>query len=147
MSTKILSGNIFDSQCRALVNPVNCVGVAGRGLALEFKRRYPDAYDSYRLRCRSGFLRLGDVYSFLSKDRWIIYFPTKHHWRDDSSIEMIESGLYYLTREIAFRKIRSIAIPALGCGCGGLDWEDVEPLILDAMEGTGIEVEIYEPKS
>lgn len=146
----IENGNIFDSKCEALVNPVNCVGVMGKGLALEFKKRYPDSYKQYRRICEIGVMKPGTVFASWDKDelgnRCIFLFPTKKHWRDPSSIEFIESGLDHFKSNTRFFEVigvNSVAFPMLGCGCGGLKKEDVLPLMIDKLKDLDIDVEIY----
>ena len=140
-------GDIFAQPAEAIVNPVNCVGVMGRGLALQFKRRHPDAFLAYRRACAERRLRPGRMFMFdtgRDRPRWIVHFPTKRHWRDRSAIEDIEAGLRGLAATLARHGIRSVAIPPVGCGLGGLDWRAVRPLItacLGDMPGTVIVLE------
>ena len=135
--TKQHGGSLFEEHAEAFVNPVNCVGVMGKGLALHFKRAFPANCRAYEAHCRSGQMKPGEVFMFetenLASPRWIINFPTKRHWRDPSRIEDIESGLKSMVQEIKTHDIKSIAVPALGCGLGGLDWRKVEPIITDAL--------------
>ena len=130
---RFVQGNIFDSACEALVNPVNCVGVMGKGLALQFKRRFPANFTSYTAACRRRDLAPGRLHVFdtgAGAPRLIVNFPTKLHWRDPSRLDHVTQGLHALTGAIAANTIRSIAIPPLGCGLGGLSWPDVRQLIL-----------------
>ena len=125
-------GDIFTQPAEAIVNPVNCVGVAGAGLALQFKRRHPDAFLAYRRACAQGRVRSGRIFMFdtgCHRPRWIAHFPTKRHWREASMIGDIEAGLRDLAATVARHGIRSIAIPPIGCGLGGLDWRAVHPLV------------------
>lgn len=139
--------NIFDSGCDALVNPVNCVGVMGAGLAAQFKERYPDAYSIYRRDCFNKLVRLGEMHIVWTQGKHIIHFPTKYHWRDKSKLEDIEAGLEDLTNRLPESNITSIAVPALGCGLGGLKWGDVRPLIEAAAERVPeVKFLIYPPK-
>ena len=121
----------------ALVNTVNCVGVMGRGIALQFKRSFPDNFKAYRAACEHSRVRPGAMFVFetgnLVNPRYIINFPTKRHWRAPSRMSDIDSGLLALAAEIRRRRIRSIAIPPLGCGCGGLRWDEVRPRIESAL--------------
>jgi O-acetyl-ADP-ribose deacetylase (regulator of RNase III) len=147
---ELVKGNLFEAPVEALVNPVNCVGVMGKGLAHEFSKRYIVASKRYIRACEAGEVRIGKVYvTDLHREQppWLlIHFPTKKHWRDDSRIEWIEQGLASLVQEVRARGIQSIAVPALGCGYGGLAWSLVRPFIEKAatdLEGT--RVLIYEP--
>ena len=121
----------------AIVNPVNCVGVMGSGLAREIKFAYPDNFIAYLGACTRREVWPGKMFVFdretAMKPKFIINFPTKQHWRQSSRLEDIEAGLISLAQEIESREITSIAIPALGCGLGGLDWADVKPRILAAL--------------
>ena len=130
-------GNILEANVQALVNPVNCVGVMGKGLALTFKEIYPNNFLEYRTACNAGKVIPGKM--FITKTdsvinpAYIINFPTKRHWREGSRIEDIRSGLVSLAEEVNRLRIFSVAIPALGCGNGGLKWEDIESLIITAF--------------
>ena len=143
-------GDILKADAQALVNTVNCVGVMGRGIALQFKKKFPENFDAYERACRAGEIVLGKVHVFdmgaMFNPRYIINFPTKNHWRAKSRIEDVVTGLESLVAVVRDRKIKSIAIPPLGCGLGGLDWADVRPLIVQAFEGvTDVEVSVFEP--
>jgi O-acetyl-ADP-ribose deacetylase (regulator of RNase III) len=130
MPLVVTAGDIFAADVEALVNPVNCVGVLGKGLALAFKQRYPAACALYTEACRAGEVVPGRVLATAARPRLMIFhFPTKRHWRDASRLEDIERGLDSLIAEIALCGVQSIAIPALGCGLGGLAWSTVQPLI------------------
>lgn len=130
----------------ALVNTVNCVGVMGKGVALEFKRRWPAMFDDYVDRCRHGAVKPGEPYLFedASGSR-ILNFPTKDHWRSPSRLSDIERGLDRLAERHAAWGITSIAMPPLGCGNGGLSWSDVGPLIRRKLAGLPFDVEVYAP--
>jgi O-acetyl-ADP-ribose deacetylase (regulator of RNase III) len=121
--------DIFSEQVEALVNPVNCVGVMGKGLALQFKQRYRDNYLAYARACGAGEVRPGKLYVYKrSTDQlpyYIINFPTKDHWFTPSKVEYIEQGLQDLVRVLRDYSIESVAIPGLGSGLGGLDWDTV----------------------
>ena len=144
-------GDIFEADVEALVNPVNCVGVSGRGLAKDFKERFPENFLMYKSACDRGILRPGKLYSchFESAGRplWIINFPTKDHWRDASHVSYIRDGLKELVAAIAGFKIHSIAIPALGCGLGALSWKsEVRPLLEAAFADLpGVLAKLYYP--
>jgi O-acetyl-ADP-ribose deacetylase (regulator of RNase III) len=145
------SGDILKSEVEALVNTVNCVGVMGRGIALQFKNVFPENFKAYAAACKRGQVQPGRMFVFetgqLTPPRYIINFPTKRHWRGKSRIEDIEAGLAALVGEIRARRIRSIALPPLGAGLGGLDWEtEVRPRIEAALRALDdVEVIVYEP--
>ena len=147
-----IKGDILKAQTEALVNTVNCVGVMGSGIALQFKRAFPANFQAYVAACRRGDVQPGRMFVFdtglLTNPRYIINFPTKRHWRGKSRIEDIEAGLAALVEEIRSRNIRSIAIPPLGSGLGGLDWADVRPRIERVLEPLAdVEVLLLEPVS
>lgn len=127
------TGNILDAKVDALVNPVNCVGVMGAGLALSFKRKYPAMFIDYEASCLDGLVHVGHMHVYflgcVAPPQYIINFPTKDHFRNDSTEANIELGLRDLVRVIEEQSIQTIAVPRLGCGLGGLDWKDVRPLI------------------
>lgn len=142
----VRAGNLFESGAQTLVNPVNCVGVMGKGVALEFKKRFPENFQDYARRCRAKQLRLGEPYLFRDPSaRGIVNFPTKDHWRSSSRLVDIEKGLDHLVRNIDEWGLRSIALPALGCGNGGLAWSEVELLIQRKMHALPIEIELFAP--
>jgi O-acetyl-ADP-ribose deacetylase (regulator of RNase III) len=143
-------GNLLDADADALVNTVNTVGVMGKGIALMFKEAFPENTTAYEAACKKKELRLGRMFvterDNLLRPRWIINFPTKAHWRYPSRLEWIEEGLRDLRQVILDRKIRSIALPPLGSGNGGLDWRDVRPLIHAALHDLDdTEVLVFEP--
>lgn len=143
------SGNILNEDVEALINTVNCVGVMGRGIALQFKKAYPDNFRSYVEACKHEQVRPGRMFVYetgtLTNPRYIINFPTKRHWRGGSRINDIETGLDDLVRIIRKRNIRSIAVPPLGSGLGGLDWNDVRPLIESKLGVVAdLQADIYE---
>lgn len=144
------SGDILKDESEALVNTVNCVGVMGRGIALQFKDAYPQNFTVYAAACKRGEVQPGRMLVFetgkLTSPRYIINFPTKRHWRGNSRIEDIESGLVALVEEIRTRGIQSVAIPPLGSGLGGLDWSSVRPRIERALQSLpNVRVSVYEP--
>lgn len=144
------TGDLFESKAEAIVNAVNCVGVMGKSLALQFKKRFPDNFKMYQNACSIGELRPGTVLIHdngkMASPRWIGNFPTKDHWRQPSKIDYIDSGLVALVSAIQQHKISSIAIPPLGCGLGGLNWADVRPRIFAALSPIReLTVAIYEP--
>jgi O-acetyl-ADP-ribose deacetylase (regulator of RNase III) len=136
----------------AIVNTVNCVGVMGKGIALQFRNKWPANNQAYEHACKAGQVKLGTMFVFdsdgLVKPNFIINFPTKGHWRARSEIRSIQDGLKDLIAQVQRLKIKSIAIPPLGCGNGGLDWDDVRPLIVDAFAALpDVEVRLFEPVS
>ena len=139
------SGDLFQSGAMALVNPVNCVGVMGKGLALEFKKRFPEAFLAYKNACAQKTVRIGKVFTWVERETLLIHFPTKNHWKDPSKIEYIQSGLPLLEFAIEWNSVRSIAIPGLGCGLGGLPWGDVKEIIISHFKKTtfSVPVEIF----
>lgn len=147
---RFVRGDILHSQAEALVNTVNTVGVMGKGIALHFRKRFPENYRFYREACERGEVVPGKVLVFRTEylqPRYIINFPTKRHWRERSRLEDIEAGLDDLVRRVRELHIVSIAIPALGCGHGGLDWNQVRPLIEKAFASLPeVQVEVYEPE-
>lgn len=145
-----ITGNLFDSKASALVNTVNTQGVMGKGIALQFKEKYPSNYRLYREACKRGEVRVGSMFITQERElsgfmRTIINFPTKQHWRYPSKYEYIEAGLKDLKAEIIELNIKSIAIPPLGSSNGGLNWSIVKPMIIKALEGIDCDIEIYEP--
>lgn len=148
---EIISGNLLEAPVEALVNTVNCVGVMGKGIALQFKQAHPKNYDFYRAACERGEVRLGEMLVYdngqMVNPRYIINFPTKNHWKEKSRLSDVELGLGALVKEVQQRNITSIAIPPLGAGSGGLDWEDVRPRLIKAFESLGnVRVLLYTPQ-
>ena len=146
---RFIQGNIFDSGCQALVNPVNCVGVMGKGLALQFKHRFPANFEAYRDACSRHAVRPGRCLVFdtgSDPTRFVVNFPTKRHWRDRSRIEDIAAGLDDLAGILHRGAISSVAIPPLGCGLGGLPWPRVWSLLVDRLAPCGrVSVVVHEP--
>lgn len=143
-------GDIVEADAEALVNTVNCVGFMGRGIALQFRRAFPSNFVAYEAACRQGAVIPGRMLvhetGWLTGPKFIINFPTKRHWRARSRIEDIESGLAALVGEVKRLEIRSIAVPPLGCGLGGLDWADVRPRIETAFRPLeDVDVHLFEP--
>jgi len=148
---KLQEGDMFATEAEALVNTVNTVGVMGKGVALQAKRTFPDNYKAYAKACEGGELEVGKVFVFdratLENPRYIVNFPTKRHWRGRSKIEYVRTGLEDLARQIRDFDIRSIAVPPLGCGYGGLDWGDVRPLIEETADRLpDVEFLVYAPQ-
>lgn len=151
MTVRIKSGDLLKEDVEAIVNTVNCVGVMGKGIALQFKQRWPQNFKAYEAACERNEVEPGKMFIYdrgeWEKPRYIINFPTKAHWRADSKIEYIKSGLRDLVSQVKRLGIKSIALPPLGCGNGGLDWGDVKQLILAAFkESPQVQVSLFEPK-
>lgn len=147
---ELTRGDILKADAEALVNTVNCVGVMGRGIALQFRKAFPDNFKAYKSACDKKQLHPGMVFVYdlnrFKNPRYVVNFPTKKHWRGQSKIQDIESGLQALLQEIINRDIRSIAIPPLGCGLGGLDWTQVKQMIKEVFNAVpGVHVLLYEP--
>jgi O-acetyl-ADP-ribose deacetylase (regulator of RNase III) len=144
------TGDILTEDSEALVNTVNCVGIMGRGIALQFKKAFPLNFKAYELACRRGEVQPGRMFVYetqnLTNPKYIINFPTKRHWRGKSHISDIDSGLRALIGEIRSRDIKSLALPPLGSGLGGLDWNDIRPRIVQALDNIpGLRVVVFEP--
>jgi O-acetyl-ADP-ribose deacetylase (regulator of RNase III) len=151
MTIKTTQGDLLrQDDVDAIVNTVNCVGVMGKGIALQFKNKWPENNRAYELACKRKEVRPGLMFVFdsggLVKPNFIINFPTKDHWRGKSRIEFIRDGLVDLVKQVERLGIKSIAIPPLGCGNGGLDWNEVRPLIERAFSDvSNVEVRLFEP--
>lgn len=146
MSTNVLIGNLFESKAQTLVNTVNCVGIMGKGIAQEFKKRYPEMFKNYKSLCDRGAVQLGQPYIFKTLyDKVIINFPTKKHWRSVSRVEDINNGLEYFIEKYKDWGVTSVAFPPLGCGNGGLEWDIVGPLMYQKLSSLDIHVEIFAP--
>lgn len=142
-----LTGDIFDTDVQAIVNPVNTVGVMGKGLALAFKQKYPDNFKLYQTACKNNELKVGQLLiTEHHSGKFIVNFPTKQHWRGKSQLQWITEGLIALKQFIIENHINSIAIPALGSGLGGLDWTlvkiEIEMILQDL---TDVEILVFEP--
>jgi O-acetyl-ADP-ribose deacetylase (regulator of RNase III) len=147
---EITQGNVVTAEADAIVNTVNCVGFMGRGIALQFKKAYPENCEAYRKACDRGEVQPGRMFIFDTSDmlhaRYIINFPTKRHWRGKSHYEDIKVGLRALVEDVKRLGIRSIAVPPLGCGLGGLDWRKVRPMIEAAFAAIPhVHVLLFEP--
>ena len=146
-----MRGDILSAEAEALVNTVNCVGVMGRGIALQFRKAFPENFRFYETACQRKEVKPGSMLvfetGFLTLPRYIINFPTKRHWKGKSKLADIDVGLKALLAEVTERNIRSIAIPPLGCGLGGLNWADVRPRIVDAFaQAPNVSVLLFEPE-
>lgn len=150
MTIKFTTGDILAADVEALVNTVNCVGIMGRGIALQFKNAFPANFKAYKAACARQEVQPGRMFVFetgtMTNPKLIINFPTKRHWRGKSRIEDIEAGLKALVEEISARNIRSIAIPPLGSGLGGLNWTEVRARIEAALQNLpNVDIIVFEP--
>ena len=149
---KFLKGNLLEAPVEAVVNTVNTVGVMGKGIALMFKEAFPDNFRAYEAACKRKEVRIGHMFvterTAFEGPRWIINFPTKKNWRQPSRIEWIAEGLLDLRKVIAEKEIKSVALPPLGCGNGGLDWSAVKAVIERSLaEIDGVSISVFEPTS
>lgn len=149
---KYVTGNILDSEVEALVNTVNTDGIMGKGIALQFKKAFPTNFKLYQQACKDKIVDIGKL--FITKDsnitsgtKYIINFPTKQSWRKPSEYSFIESGLDDLLRVLQVNNIKSIAIPPLGAGNGGLEWERVKNIIERKLSNSNIDILVYEPNA
>lgn len=147
---EFVTGNLLEADAEALVNTVNTKGVMGKGVALQFKRAFPENYKAYRAACAADRVKLGRMFVFdsgrMQRPRYIINFPTKDHWRSRSRLADIDAGLEDLRRVLVELEIESVALPPLGCGLGGLQWADVRPRIERALAGLPVRVLVFEPQ-
>jgi len=148
---EITRGNILRADAEALVNTVNCVGFMGKGIALQFKKAHPDNYDAYKKACDAGEVQPGRMFIYetgsMINPRYIINFPTKRHWKGKSHLEDVRAGLKTLNEEVRKLNIKSIAVPSLGCGLGGLQWSVVRPLIEKTFTDLpNVKVLLFEPQ-
>lgn len=146
---KFVTGDLLHDDAEAIVNTVNCVGVMGKGLALQFKRKFPNNYLVYRTACAQRQVKLGEVFvvetGSMMGPKWIVNFPTKGHWKSNSNLDDIRHGLESLWDFIEETQIESVALPPLGAGNGGLAWGDVKPLIEEFAASTPAEIRMYAP--
>ena len=139
-------GDLFESNCSTIVNTVNCVGVMGKGIALEFKKRYPEMFMEYVRKCDNGEVKPGLPYVYQDNDgNSILNFPTKDHWRSPSRLTYVIDGLDWFIENYEKYNIESIAFPPLGCGNGGLSWDVVGPIMYQKLSRLPIQIEIYAP--
>jgi O-acetyl-ADP-ribose deacetylase (regulator of RNase III)/uncharacterized protein YwgA len=142
----VVVGDLFEAPAQTLVNTVNCVGVMGKGVALEFKRRYRAMYEDYVERCKQGQVKLGRPYLYLNHEPpHVLNFPTKGHWRSVARLKDIVAGLEYLEANYLAWGITSLAVPPLGCGQGALDWHTVGPTLYERLSRLDIPVALYAP--
>ncbi|HBM15974.1 MAG TPA: Appr-1-p processing protein [Lentisphaeria bacterium] len=143
---KILIGNIFDSKAQTIVNTVNCVGVMGKGIALEFKKRFPEMFNEYKDKCDKSLVKPGVPYIYSNLlGGSIINFPTKDHWRSSSHLEFVVKGLDIFLEKYQDWGVKSVAFPPLGCGNGGLEWEMVGRIMYQKLSNLDVPVSIYAP--
>jgi len=135
---RIVDGNIFEADTQGIVNPVNCVGVMGAGLAKRFANFYPEMEAEYKTACNEGKLAPGKIFVWVidtyDELLYIFNLPTKEHWKDPSKMEYIRKGIAELIRTMDKHEVHSVAIPALGCGLGGLNWDDVSKEIVKQFQ-------------
>ncbi|MCG3127352.1 MAG: hypothetical protein CHACPFDD_02211 [Phycisphaerae bacterium] len=148
---ELRQGDILKAKADALVNTVNCVGVMGRGIALQFSKAFPEVFKAYEAACKRGEVQLGKVLSYdlnrFEQPHYVINVPTKQHWRGKSRMEYVEAGLAALVEEVRRLGVKSVAVPPLGCGLGGLDWSEVRPRIEKAFAALPeVQVLLFEPK-
>lgn len=141
-----LKGDIFSSECQTIVNAVNCVGVMGAGIALEYKKRFPLMFSSYKTLCDNNLLEPGKLHLHKVNDnRWILNFPTKIDWRNPTKMEYLEQGFQKFKETYKEKGITSIAFPHLGCQNGGLDFEkQLKPLMIRMLSDIDIDIKVYE---
>ena len=147
---RYMRGNLLDANTEAMVNAVNTVGVMGGGIALTFKQTFPENFRRYAAACRESRVKVGRIFvtecDGSTFPKWIVNFPTKQHWRQPARMEWVIEGLEDLRHFIQAKRIRSIAIPALGCGLGGLDWAEVRMRIEEALNDLDdVDIFVFEP--
>lgn len=142
-------GNLLEADAEALVNTVNCVGVMGKGIALQFKQAFPENFQQYQKACRASVVQPGKMFivpTGVVNPKYIINFPTKRHWKGRARIEDVRAGLVALIDDLRHLRVTSVAVPPLGCGNGGLDWSEVRPMIEEAFaELSDVKVFLFEP--
>lgn len=146
MSIVFKKGNLFESNCDVIVNAINCVGVMGKGIALEFKKKFPKMFNDYKERCQSHAVRPGEPYFYLVEpNKYILNFPTKNHWKEKSKMDYVIDGLKWFCNNYQKYNFHSIAFPALGCGNGGLSFTDVKRTMVSFLDNLDLDIVIYEP--
>jgi len=143
MGVRIITGNIFTSDCQTLVNTVNCVGVMGAGIALECRLRYPEMHDRYKNLCNEKKIDIGLLWIYKSPDRWVLNFPTKKHWKYPSKKEYLHDGLEKFCNTYKDRGIKSIAFPLLGADKGGIPQEESLSIMKSYLDKIDLDIEIY----
>ncbi len=139
-----VEGNLFETPAQTLVNTVNTVGAMGKGIAKEFKRLFPEMFVEYQKHCESKDLRVGSLWLYQTRNKWVLNFPTKTHWRQPSNMEYLEAGLKTFAARYNEMRITSVAFPRLGCGNGELDWLGVRPLMDRYLRRLPIDIYVYE---
>lgn len=142
---RYLKGNIFQANAQTIVNTVNLRGAMGKGLALEFKNRFPGLFEAYTNDLLDKRLAIGSPTIWKGKERWVVNFPTKDDWRKPSEYEYIEKGLAGLRAKLDEWAVLSLAIPPLGCGLGSLEWAKVKPMIEKSLGDMEMAIEVFEP--
>src|ERR1044072_1299972 len=140
---KIVTGGLFTAETQTIVNTVNCVGAMGKGIALEFKKRYPDMFTKYKSLCERGLIQVGMLWLYKAPDKWILNFPTKDHWKNNSQPQYLISGLGKFVKTYKEKGITSISFPLLGANNGGLDPKLVLDLMTNFLKQVDIPVHIY----
>lgn len=143
MSAQIIVGDLFKSDAQTIVNTVNCVGVMGKGIALEYKKLYPEMYVKYKELCDKKRFNIGQLWLYKTKEKWVLNFPTKLHWRDPSKLEYLELGLKKFMEEYKNKEIKSIAFPLLGASNGGIDPDVSLQIMRKYLDECDIPVYIY----
>ncbi|KYC43042.1 Appr-1-p processing protein [Scytonema hofmannii PCC 7110] len=143
MSLKIIKGNLFTSKCKTVVNTINCVGVMGAGIALEFRLRYPEMYESYVEICKNKLIDIGKLWLYKSEQKWILNFPTKKHWKQPSEVLFLELGLQKFVDTYVEKRITSIAFPLLGTQNGGIPEEKSLEVMKKYLGQCDLPIEIY----
>ncbi len=143
MSLKVITGNIFTSNCQTIVNTVNCVGVMGAGIALEYRLRYPEMHEKYINLCSNKQINIGTLWIYKTPERWILNFPTKTHWKYPSKIEFLHAGLEKFISTYEEKGIKSIAFPLLGADKGKIPEQQSLTLMMDYLERANLDIEIY----
>ncbi len=150
MPLREVKGDLLISPVDVLVNPVNCVGVMGAGLAKQFREVYPEMFRSYQKACWEGDVSIGRMHVWPTgefRPGYVVNFPTKNHWKDPSHISYVTRGLTALVKTLAALPVQSVALPALGCGLGGLDYEEVRDLIYKDFESSELDVWLFLPQT
>jgi len=142
-----VDGNLFDNKYDIVVNTINCKGVMGKGVALEFKKRYPKMYREYRKACLRNEIKPGDIWVWKRDDEWVVNFATKDHWRFPSKYSYIDDGLEKLKAYLSDFNDISIGIPPLGCGNGGLDWKIVSKKMENQLNNLSCNIVLFNPAS